>query len=232
MNKYFMKSLLITILVVISLMLFTNVRAYANTTFPVGFGIEPIKVSNDYPIILYEPILYQDNESGGDGENSEKNNDEVELDEIDPEDKYPIWDIVGKKYYETPFRRFDIIFFASFSYLLLLNVTIIETISALVPYFGGRFDFSSLNAAIEGFGLPLIIYALTSSVIFAVAVAVEDYRFVYIKSAHLRNRKKNEQNEIKNLNSNKESSEVEVYFAPLLVARGNSVDFGLLLINF
>ncbi len=200
----------------------------------IGYSIDNIKfeIYDDFYLdnIL---ITYQDNNetdnNNEDDDNIDNDNNGININNIEEDDSYPVWNLVGQKYYETPFRRFEIIFFASFSYVLFLNITIIETISTIVPYFGGRIDFSAgTNSTVETFGLPLLFYTFVSSVMFALSIAAEDYRFVYIENININKDDENINNKKNNTNNN----DINIYFAPGILLKNNSIDFRLLLIHF
>jgi hypothetical protein len=215
-------SILITVILGLTLLCTNTV---ISSPLSVGYGLEDIVSENNFNLYTV-PINFQDDNKTNDDNDDKNDNQDIDLDNINDDEQYPVWNLLGEKYFETPFRRFEVIFFASFSYVLFLNITIIETISTIVPYFGGRIDFSAeSNTSVEPFSLPLLFYTFASSVIFAISIAAEDYRYVYIENAPIK--------EDDNINNdNKDKNNIDLYFAPGIIFGYNKINFRLFMINF
>ncbi len=168
------------------------------------------------------------NNNDGTEENTENNNNnndnEIDIDEVD-NNSNPVWELTGEKQYENPFRRFEIIFFASFSYLFFLNVTIIETVTQLVPA-----DYGQGLLFERDFNKVMIFYTFASSIIFALAVAIEDLRFVYLEN--MPRKKKNNEGNIE-IEEETESNKFSFYFAPKISFNTDGdIAFRLFMFNF
>lgn len=191
------------------------------------------------PGIIYSKTCSQNNPSLGLDtklinalvfQQEDDDSEDIDIDVIDKHDEYPLWELLPEGYYENPFRRFEIIFFASFSYIFFLNVTLIETITQFTPADYGK------NLVFDSFPLPLFYYTFISTLILSIAVAVEDYRYVYIEHrAYIENNTNNdlEDDNLDNNDDSEDSQNVEIKFAPkLYFDLYGKVAFRLIMINF
>lgn len=173
----------------------------------------------------------ENEDANNDNENNNTSNDgdsdeEVNIDEVNNNDN-PVWELTQEKTFENPVRRFEIIFLASFSYLFFLNVTIIETVTQLVPA-----DYGQGLLFERDFTKALIFYTFASSIVFALAVAIEDIKFVYFENIP-KNKNENKNKKIEEDNKLENKNNISFYFAPKInFNTDGDIAFRLFLLNF
>lgn len=194
-------------------LIFFAAKSYSSNLFEGKFNLLNININFNFD----NEVVFQNNDEDDD------NDDDIiiDIEDISDNPDNPIIKIIPYNYYENPFRRFEIIFFASFSYIFFLNITIIETVTQVAPS-----DYG-VSLMFDNFPLPLFFYTFISSFIFSLAVAIEDYRFVYIENAP----KDGNTNSNDGLIVNK-NNKINFYFAPKVYFHSNFIIFRIFLLTF
>ncbi len=215
----------ISLIVIIS-MIFTMFFCAVAFSQNVNLGIDANILSSAQAFSLINDNMLFQQQDDDDNDNDDGGEVNIEVEKIKEDNGYPLWKILPNKYYESPFRRFEIIFFASFSYIFFLNVTLLETITQIDPSDYGR------NLVFDRFPLPLFFFAFACSTILALAVAFEDFRFVYIENARPKKEENQENNNSTSNSTNPAKPTVSVYFAPKIFFYDDYIEFRILMINF